>query len=232
MTSAAGRRLRADAARNVERILRAAREVYAELGPAAQMEIVARRAGLGERTLYRRFPTTGDLVGAALDQSIAENLLPAIDKARRNDPLQGLAELIEAAISLGAQQHNILDAARRANAIDDLSAPLDDALSDLTARAQRAGLVRADLVAEDLPRIIAMLNSVLWTMDPASDGWRRYVTLMLDSLRRLADRVAGVGNEFVHADDHRASRFRCVAYEVVGEEIPPSIPVLVSRYRQ
>jgi hypothetical protein len=43
---------------------------------------------------------------------------------------------------------------------------LDQALYDLTRRAQQAGLVRADLVAEDLPPIIAMLNSVLWAMDP------------------------------------------------------------------
>jgi AcrR family transcriptional regulator len=196
MTTTAERPLRADAARNVERILLAAREVYAELGPDAHMELVARRAGVGERTLYRRFPTKGDLVRAALDQSIAENLLPAIDKARRNiNPLRGLAGLIEAAISLGAQEHNILAAARRADAIDDVSTPLDEALNDLLSRAQQAGLVRADLVAEDLPRIIAMLNSVLWTMDPASDGWRRYVALMLDAIstpepRRLPRAVA------------------------------------------
>ncbi len=74
------RPLRADAARNAERILRAAREVYAELGPDAQMEVIASRAGVGERTLYRRFPTKGDLVRAVLDQSIAENLSPAIEK--------------------------------------------------------------------------------------------------------------------------------------------------------
>jgi AcrR family transcriptional regulator len=196
MTTTAERPLRADAARNVERILLAAREVYAEFGPDAHMELVARRAGVGERTLYRRFPTKGDLVRAALDQSIAENLLPAIDKARRNiNPLRGLAGLIEAAISLGAQEHNILAAARRADAIDDVSTPLDEALNDLLSRAQQAGLVRADLVAEDLPRIIAMLNSVLWTMDPASDGWRRYVALMLDAIstpepRRLPRAVA------------------------------------------
>ena len=185
-----------DAARNVERILRAAREVYADLGPDAQMELVARRAGVAERTLYRRFPTKGDLVRAALDQSIAENLVPAIDQARRNrNPLRGLAELIEAAISLGAQEHNILAAARRADAIDDVSTPLYDALNDLTRRAQQAGLVRADLVADDLPRIVAMLNSVLWTMDPGSDGWRRYVALILDAMstsagRRLPQAVA------------------------------------------
>jgi AcrR family transcriptional regulator len=183
VTAEADGRLRADAARNIDRLLRAAREVYAEHGPDAHMEFVARRAGVGERTLYRRFPTKGDLLRAALDQSIAENLLPAIEKARRNiDPLRGLAHLIEAAISLGAREHNLLAAARRADAIDDISTPLDEALNDLRVRAQKAGLVRADLVADDLPRIIAMLNSVLWTMDPASDGWRRYVALVLDAI--------------------------------------------------
>jgi AcrR family transcriptional regulator len=181
--------MRADAARNVERLLRAAREVYAELGPDVPMELVARRAGVGERTLYRRFPTKGDLVRAALDQSISENLLPAIEKARRNaNPLRGLAQLIEAAISLGAREHNMLAAARRADAIDDISAPLDEALNNLTVRAQKAGLVRPDLVADDLPRIIAMLNSVLWTMDPASDGWRRYVALILDAISTATPR--------------------------------------------
>ena len=189
MTTIADRGLRADAARNVERILRAARDVYSEFGPDAQMELVARHAGVGERTLYRRFPTKGDLVRAVLDQSIAENLLPAIEKARGNEnPLQGLADLIEAAISLGAREHGLLVAARRADAIDDISTPLDDALAELMSRAQRAGLIRADLVADDLPRIVAMLHSVLWTMDPASDGWRRYVALMLDAMSTTESR--------------------------------------------
>lgn len=49
-------------------------------------------------------------------------------------------------------------------------------------RAQQAGLVRADLVADDLPRLVAMLYSVLWTMDLASDGWQRYVALILDAI--------------------------------------------------
>ncbi|WP_445169758.1 TetR/AcrR family transcriptional regulator [Mycolicibacterium sp. Dal123E01] len=181
--------VRADAARNAERILRAAREVYAEVGPDAQMELVASRAGVGERTLYRRFPTKGDLIRAVLDQSIAENLAPAMEKALKNrNPLRGLTDLIEAAIALGAREHSILAAARKADALDNVSARLDEALYDLTRRAQEAGLVRADLVADDLPRIIAMLNSVLWTMDPGSDGSRRYVALMLDALTTPAPR--------------------------------------------
>ena len=196
MTAVEDRPLRADAARNAERILRAAREAYAELGPDAPMDAIARRAGVGERTLYRRFPTKGELARAVIDESIAENLSPAIERARRSrNPLRGLADLIEAAMALGAREHNVLVAARKAGSLTDVSTQLDEALAELTRRAQEAGLIRADLVADDLPRINAMLNSVLWTMDPASDGWRRYVLLMLDAMstptpRRLPRAVA------------------------------------------
>jgi len=196
MTDVADRPLRADAARNAERLLRAAREVYGELGPDAPIEAIARRAGVGERTLYRRFPTKGDLISAALDQSIAEDLTPVIEKARRaEDPMRGLVALVEAAISLGAREHNLLTAARRAGSLaPDISTALDEALSELARRGQETGVVRADLVAEDLPRLIAMLYSVLFTMDSTTDGWRRYVALVLDSIstgpRRRLPRAA------------------------------------------
>jgi AcrR family transcriptional regulator len=184
MTAVEDRPLRADAARNVERILRAAREVYSELGPDAPAEAVARRAGVGERTLYRRFPAKADLVRAALDQSIAEDLTPVIDKARRaEDPLCGLTQLIEAAISLGAREHHLLTAARRAGSLtSDISVSLNAALGELAHAGQRAGSIRADLVTDDLPRLIAMLFGVLSTMDAGSDGWRRYVALVVDAI--------------------------------------------------
>ncbi|OBH25177.1 TetR family transcriptional regulator [Mycobacterium sp. E342] len=184
MTTVEDRPLRADAARNAERILRAARAVYGEFGPDAPIEAVARRAGVGERTLYRRFPTKADLVRAALDQSVAEDLTPAIDTARHaEDPLRGLTQLIEAAISLGAREHNLLTAAHRSGSISsDISVPLNEALSDLAREGQRLGQVRADLVADDLPRLVAMLYSVLSTMESGSDGWRRYVALVVDAI--------------------------------------------------
>jgi AcrR family transcriptional regulator len=184
VTAIADRPLRADAARNAERILCAAREVYGELGPDAPIEAIARRANVGERTLYRRFPTKSHLIRAALDQSIAEDLTPAIEEARRvDDPMRGLAQLIEAAISLGAREHNLLTAARRAGSLTpDISTSLYEALNELAERAKEAGLVRADLVADDLPRLIAMLHSVLFTMESGSDGWRRYVALILDAI--------------------------------------------------
>jgi AcrR family transcriptional regulator len=184
MTAVSERPLRADAARNAERILRAARDVYGELGPEAPIEAVARRAGVGERTLYRRFPTKGALVRAALDQCIAEDLTPTIEAVRgATDPLEGLAQLIDAAISLGAREHHLVAAARRAGSLTpDVSTDLYDALNDLARRGQQAGVVRADLAPADLPRMIAMLHTVLWTMDSDDDGWRRYVALMLDAI--------------------------------------------------
>jgi len=184
MTALADRPLRADAARNVERILRAARDIYGELGPDAPVEAVAHRAGVGERTLYRRFPGKADLVRAALDQSIAEDLAPVITEAlRTDDPLRGLAQLIEAAIALGARERNLLAAAHRAGSLtSDISISLNEALDDLVRRGQQAERVRADLVAEDIPRLIAMLYTVLSTMDSDSDGWRRYVALIIDAI--------------------------------------------------
>ncbi len=184
MTAVADRPLRADAARNVERILRAARDVYRELGADAPVEAIARRAGVGERTLYRRFPAKADLVRAALDQSVAEDITPAIEEARgSDDPLRGLAQLIEAAISLGARDHNLLTAAHRAGSLTpEISNSLYEALDELARRGQQTGQVRADLVADDLPRLIAMLHSVLFTMDTRSDGWQRYVALILDAI--------------------------------------------------
>jgi AcrR family transcriptional regulator len=184
VTAVEDRPLRADAARNAERILRAARAVYGELGPDAPIEAVARRAGVGERTLYRRFPAKADLVRAALDQGVAEDLTPVIEAALRMDnPLCGLNQLIEAAIGLGARERHLLTAAHRAGSLTaDISDPLNQALGELVQRCQQAGLVRADLVADDLPRLIAMLYAVLPTMDPDSDGWRRYVALVLDAI--------------------------------------------------
>ncbi|MEV1003074.1 helix-turn-helix domain-containing protein [Nonomuraea sp. NPDC050202] len=184
MTTDASRRLRADAARNSEKILRAAREIYAEQGPDAMLEDIARHAGVGIATLYRRFPNKGELVRAALDQAIAEEISPAIEQALNDDdPKHGLAILLEAALCLAARERNTLAAARRTGAISaEVTAPFHESLALLTRRGQQAGLIRADIVPDDLIRWMAMLVSVLWTMDARSDGWRRYVVLVLDAL--------------------------------------------------
>ncbi|MDF3143726.1 MULTISPECIES: TetR/AcrR family transcriptional regulator [unclassified Streptomyces] len=184
MTAETPRRLRADAARNSEKILRAARELYAESGPDASLEEIARRAGVGIATLYRRFPNKEELVRAALDQKVGEEMSPAISRALEDsDPLRGLVTLWEAAVSFAAREQGLLGAVRNAGSLaSEISEPFYEALILVTRRAQIAGRVRADIVPDDLHRITVMLLSVLTTVDPDGDGWKRYITLVLDGL--------------------------------------------------
>lgn len=188
MPTGSPRPLRADAARNSEKIVRAAREVYAERGPDASLDEIARRAGVGIATLFRRFPDKGTLLRAVLDQQFTEHVVPAVGRALQDaDPRHGLALVMEAALSSAVRDYNVLSAARNAGGLmGEVGDRFFDALDPLVERGRRAGVIRADLVPEDLRRIMAMLVSVLWTMDPATGGWRRYVALMLDGLSPAA----------------------------------------------
>ncbi|WP_188309503.1 helix-turn-helix domain-containing protein [Streptomyces sp. CBMA123] len=85
MVPDAPRLLRADAARNAEKIIRAGREVFAEQGPDAHLDEVARRAGPGAATLFRRFPDKAALLRAVLDQRFGEHVRPVI-RAAAHDP--------------------------------------------------------------------------------------------------------------------------------------------------
>ncbi|MFI9846902.1 TetR/AcrR family transcriptional regulator [Nonomuraea sp. NPDC051941] len=184
MATETERHLRADAARNVERIVRAAHAAFTDDGPEVSLEEIARRAGVGIRTLYRHFPRRGDLIRAVLDQRVAEELMPAIERALDDeDPLQGLTTLIEAALAMVTREMSTLAAAKSADSLTpDLSTAFFEAMIVLMRRGQQARLLRADLVPEDLGRIMAMLTSVLWTMDPETEGWRRYLGFVLDGL--------------------------------------------------
>lgn len=188
MVTDSGRRLRTDAARNAERILRTARLVFADLGPDAPLEEIARRADVRIRTLFNHFPSKAELVRAALDQSVTEDLTPAVERALADsDPLHGLVGLIDAAMGLAARELNTLAAARHAGTLTaEVYAPFYESLTTLAQRAQNAGLLRADLVPDDLPRFMAMLTSTLWTMNPRTDGWRRYLELMFEGLTPAA----------------------------------------------
>lgn len=180
--------LRADAVRNIEKIVGAAREVYAELGPDAPLDEIARRAGVGIATLFRRFPDKAALLRAVLDQQFTQDVLPAIERGLADeDPRRGLTAVLEAALTSAADEHHVLTAARNAGVLsEETRARFFDALDPLVTRGQQAGVIRGDLVPDDLKRIMGMLVSVLWTMDPAEEGWRRYVTLVMDGLSPAA----------------------------------------------
>jgi len=178
------RRLRADAARNSEKIARAAREVYAEIGPDATLDDIARRADVGIATLYRRFPNKEELLRAAIEQGIGEQLSPAIEQALGDDdPKRGLVTLMEATLSMAAHERNTFAAAHNAGALTtELTAPFVDSMTLLVHRGQQAGVIRADLVPDDVHVIIGMLASLMACMESEGDGWRRYVALVLDGM--------------------------------------------------
>jgi AcrR family transcriptional regulator len=184
MTSEAGRRVRADASRNSRKIVRAAREVFAASGPEARLAEVAQHAGVGIATLYRHFPDKTELVRAVLDDSFTEEIVPVVEQALVDSDLRrGLLSVLEAAVALADRERNILAAAKNIGAFaGETGAPFFASLTQLLNRAQRAGVVRADLVADDMPRIALMATSVLQTVPPGSEGWRRYLLLILDAL--------------------------------------------------
>jgi hypothetical protein len=104
-----------------------------------------------------------------------------------NDPEHGLVSLIGAAMSLAARELNTLAAARSAGIrTAEVYTPFNESLTLLTQRAQDTSQLRADLAPDDLPRLMAMLISTLWTMDPSADGRHRYLALMFEGLTPAA----------------------------------------------
>src|ERR687886_977397 len=98
----AARPLRADAARNRDRVLRAARDAFAEAGLEVGVEEIARRAGVGKGTLYRRFPTKEALVRAIFDGGLDELERAARDAAGARDAGDGFRAFLAAAARMQA----------------------------------------------------------------------------------------------------------------------------------
>lgn len=186
------RPLRRDAERNRQRILTAAADAFAEGGLAVTMDEVARRAGVGVGTVYRRFPDKELLVEALFEQRIDE--LVALAQAARDDPdpFAGLVRFFETFLAVQAADRGLKDvvlgsargAGRAARARDRIGPIVDE----LLARACAAGDVRPDVAASDLALIHFMLGAVIdFTHDVAPEAWRRVLALVLDGLRPRRD---------------------------------------------
>jgi len=179
--------LRTDAQRNRDRIVVAAREAFAEHGLDVGVEQIARRAGVGMGTLYRRFPTKESLVHAIFEERI-DALQPVIDRALGSgDPWEGFVEVVLATVAQHAEDRGFLQMVvlrLGPDAVpDDVRRRFFAPLEELLARAQRAARMRSDITAADLPAIVRMAAaSALAPGDPARDC-RRHVGLLLDGLR-------------------------------------------------
>jgi len=180
------RGLRADAERNRERVVKAAREVFAEQGLDASTNAIARRAGVGIATLFRRFPTREDLVAATFADKMTA-YTAAIDEALADpDPWHGFCTYIERICQMQSDDRGFADvltmtfptakafeAERRRSATN---------LSQLLDRAKKTGRLRGDFVHQDVP-LILMANAgvITATRDSAPDAWRRLVAYLIQA---------------------------------------------------
>ncbi|NIZ89656.1 TetR/AcrR family transcriptional regulator [Kineosporiaceae bacterium B12] len=183
---AGGRGLRADAERNRERILDAAREVFAEQGLEASTNEVARRSGVGVATLFRRFPTRDDLVGAVFADKMADYSAATEQALANPDPWAGFCGFIERVCQMQAGDRGFADVltmtfpnAKALEAERDRSA---HALTEVIDRAKASGRLRADFVHQDVPLILMANAGVInATRSAAPEAWRRVVGYLLQA---------------------------------------------------
>jgi AcrR family transcriptional regulator len=185
---AAERPLRADARRNREKIVNAAREIVGEYGEAAQIDDVARKAGVGVGTVYRHFPNKDALMGELVRMCVVECTAIVRECATIDDPWEGFAGMIRMSCERMAA-----DAAMRRTwqAADDeavaYAAPakvkLHEAAEVLIDRAHAAGGLRADFTVDDMPGLMCGLGAAIDAMPEPDERWRRLVEFALDGLQ-------------------------------------------------
>jgi AcrR family transcriptional regulator len=178
--------LRVDAERNRCRIVDAARAVFAEQGLDASMNEVARRAGVGVATLFRRFPTRDDLITATFAEKMTAYANAIDDALADSDPWHGFCTYIERVCEMQAADRGFTDVltltfptAKAFEAERNRSAA---GFAELIERAKTAGRLRDDFAHQDLP-IMLMANAgvVTGTRDAAPDAWRRLVGYLLQA---------------------------------------------------
>jgi AcrR family transcriptional regulator len=183
----AQRPLRADARRNRERILEAARIVFAEQGGEAQIDDIARAARVGVGTVYRHFPHKDALLGELVNQKFrgfADNAERALEV---EDPWEAFAGLLRTNAEFCAGDVGVQQALARGPAAWELAATeldrLRETTSRLIARAQEAGVMRPDFVVDDIAMLMCGLSS---TMGVPGYDWRRHLEILLSGLRTPA----------------------------------------------
>jgi AcrR family transcriptional regulator len=157
--------LRSDAERNRTRIVTAARAAFAELGLDAPLHAVARRAGVGIGTLYRRFPTRGALIAAAFEEEMRE-FAQAVDSALDEpDPWTGFCRYIETMTMMQARDAGFRDlvtlASPAAGEFEALHRRTYAGIKTLVERAKQSGALRADFVPEDIIMLLMANQGVI-----------------------------------------------------------------------
>ncbi len=182
--------LRADARRNREKVLAAARAVFADQGVDAQMDDVARRADVGVGTVYRHFPTKDALLGALAEELFAQLAAHAREMLDLDDPWEAFARTMWFSAEKTAGDRafaEILAASRDALPVEcpgkkNLTGTVDTIMK----RAIKAGKMRPDVVIDDIPLIMCGVGSASAMPHPNPEAWRRHLGIVLDGMRAEA----------------------------------------------
>ena len=182
------RKPRADAVRNRERVLEAAKIVFNAGGPEASLEAVAKRAGVGIGTLYRHFPTREALFEAVYRREVEQLSELAEQLKNAKDPVDALRRWLRSNVEFVATKKGMSEAlalvvAKDSDLFSYSSALLTRTIGRLVARATAAGEIRSDISAEDLLRALV---GMCYTHD--QPGWQksvlRLVDVFVDGLRK------------------------------------------------
>ena len=176
--------LRADARRNLDRILEAAADAFAELGPDVTMDEIARRAGVGHGTVFRRFPTKDGLRAAVLRVRLEEFLARANELLDEPDAGAALEEFVWVAAESCHRDRYLFEGVEKCVFEDasTLKEELHGVGDRLIRRARRAGAIRRGVDSRDVGALVGAAIQAAMHAERDED-WRRYVQVVLDGLR-------------------------------------------------
>ncbi|MET9485323.1 helix-turn-helix domain-containing protein [Nocardia sp. NPDC006630] len=182
------RRLRADAARNQQRIIAAARELFADRGLEVTLDDVAERAGVGVGTVYRRFANKQELILEVFDAMVTE-LAAAVELALHHpDPWQGLVELFEYSCRHMALNRGfgevVLEMHDSMDRFVCMKERVQPGMQAVIRRAKEAGALHPSVEAGDFFAMVNMVDGVAGFARPVNtDVWQRYMTIVLNGVR-------------------------------------------------
>ncbi|MET8980114.1 helix-turn-helix domain-containing protein [Streptomyces sp. NPDC004539] len=190
-SGSAAQPLRSDAERNRERIVAAARTVFGRDGLNASMASVAREAGVGIATMFRRFPDKEELVAAVFTDRMDAYVRATEEALAEPDPWRGFAGYVETVCAMQAADRGFADVLTMslpgAERLEARRAEAYEGFLELIARAKDSGDLREDFTSRDLVLLLMANAGVLSaTADAAPDAWRRPVAWMLQSFRTPA----------------------------------------------
>jgi AcrR family transcriptional regulator len=182
------RPLRRDAERNRLRILQAARELFAARGLDVTLDDIARQAGVGVGTVYRRYPSREHLVEALFSAELDDVIGWGQEALADPDAWNGLTRFIERASALLVADRGLQDVMfSRTYGQDHVArgrARIVPMVETLIERCHAEGVIRSDVVGADLGFIQFMLAALIEYSEEVRPGlWRRYLTILLDGLR-------------------------------------------------